>query len=189
MTSWHRLARSPARGLLLLSLACGVLALGLPYGSWYLPGYYIPGWYVPEMCVLVGPIGDQTLDCTPSYLASPIFGPSAGGLQPGSETTWRVTFAAVLVLTLLVLRSGNRSMARVTLGVGIVGVAVDGLHPLPGAWCATAAIVLLALAFHRLGLVGLPRARRGPVRYRPGFCDVGPPRPNSLMRPGTSRES
>lgn len=160
---WERMRQARARISLLASLLCGVLALGLPYGSWYLPGYYIPGWYVPEMCVLVGPVGDQVLDCTPGYLAAPIFGPSAGGLQPGSETSWRVFLPVLVALTVLTMRAGSRRLARAALGIGAFGVVIGGLGPMPGAWCAAAAVVLLAVACQRLGLIRLPRPGRRPA--------------------------
>ena len=143
------------RALVIAAAVCGVLSLGLKWGS-PVDDFHLPGWYVPGLCTSVMDAdGYYSLDCGPSYwnFGMTIYG-SEGAV--GAQTAARVFVVFVAVAAAVALRRGSRGWARAAVIAAGAGLLLSGLGARPGPLVYLAGAVLLALALRKTGLLGKP---------------------------------
>jgi hypothetical protein len=140
------------RMLLLAAALAAVMSLGLPWASGG-DSTYLPGWYVPGTCVTVyDPDGWASTDCSTGTITPGILLPGHGAYG-GKSTAVRVFLVVVIVLVVLALRRRSAALARAALLLAGLGLVLGGLRPRTGQLVYLGAMVLLALALRRAGLL------------------------------------
>lgn len=168
------------RALLIGAAACGLLALGLPWGRAY-GDIYLPGSYWPGLCSnVMGADGYWYTECTPGVFT---FGTTLSGSDGaiGAQTAVRVFVALAALATAVALRRRSGVWARAAVLVAATGLLLGGLGARPGQVVYLAGGLLLALALRKTGLL---------VSARPQVPATAPPSPGTArVAPGPAKSS
>lgn len=154
--------KAPARVLVIAAAVCGVLSLGLKWGS-AVSGVYLPGLYVPGLCTsILGADGYYSMECGPDYWSFGMTLPGSDGAS-GLQTSARVFVVVVVVAAAVALRRRSRQWALAAVIAAAAGLLLSGLSARPGQLAYLAAAILLALALHRAGLLGREAGAQQPA--------------------------